>query len=104
MHNVTWGTGSGSHIVLQNLLFPQYFGRTQQGAIRGFTAPLMISAGAFGAPLAGYLLDAGLDFATLWQICFWLTVLPGLAFIFVRPPRPLPEMSMPKERVAEAPA
>ena len=103
MHNVTWGTGSGSHIVLQNLLFPQYFGRTHQGAIRGFTAPLMISAGALGAPLAGYLLDAGLGYTALWQICFLLIVLPGVVFIFVRPPKPLPEMA-PPDRVAEAPA
>lgn len=91
LHNITWGIGSGSNSVVQNLIFPQYYGRTHQGAIRGFTAPIMIAAGALGGPLAGYLLDAGVGFAVLWQLCFWGILLPSLAFVFMKPPKRLPQ-------------
>ncbi|MBM3946277.1 MAG: hypothetical protein FJ315_02600 [SAR202 cluster bacterium] len=87
IHNITWGIGSGSNSVVQNLIFPQYFGRAHQGSIRGFTAPIMIAAGAFGGPLVGYLLDAGVSFALLWQLCFWGILLPSFAFVFMTPPK-----------------
>jgi MFS family permease len=94
LHNVTWGIGSGANSVVQNLMFPQYFGRAHQGAIRGFTAPIMIAAGALGGPLAGYLLDAGLGFALLWQLCFWGILLPSLAFVYMTAPkRPTPAVA-----------
>ena len=58
-HNITWGVGSAGMGTGQNLAIPAYFGRLAQGAIRGFTAPIMISAGAMSPPLIGYLLDSG---------------------------------------------
>jgi MFS family permease len=86
--------------VVQNLIFPQYFGRAYQGGIRGFTSPIIIAIGALGGPLAGYLLDAGVSFAVLWQLCFWCILLPSLAFIFIKPPQK--RSSMPQEAGALA--
>ena len=44
----------------QNLSIPAYFGRRAQGAIRGFTAPIMIGAGSISPPLIGSLVDRGI--------------------------------------------
>jgi MFS family permease len=87
IHNVTWGIGSGSSSVVNNLIFPQYYGRAHQGTIRGFTAPIMIASGALGGPLAGYLLDAGVSFAIFWQLAFWGILIPSLLFGVLRPPK-----------------
>ncbi len=59
-HNVTWGVGSAGMGTGQNLSIPAYFGRRAQGAIRGFTAPIMIGAGSMSPPLIGGLVDAGI--------------------------------------------
>ena len=59
VHNMTWGVGSAGMGTAQTLAIPAYFGRRAQGAIRGFTAPIMIGAGAISPPLIGALLDRG---------------------------------------------
>ena len=88
LHNVVWGIGSGTTQVFQNLIFPDYFGRAHQGAIRGAITPIMIIVGSLGGPLGGYLLDAGLP----WSVFFWGifigVMIPSAAFYFMKPPRP----------------
>ncbi|MFA7250044.1 MAG: MFS transporter [Dehalococcoidia bacterium] len=58
-HSMTWGVGSAGMGTGQNLAIPAYFGRRAQGAIRGFTAPIMIGAGSVSPPLIGYFIDRG---------------------------------------------
>jgi MFS family permease len=60
LHNITWGVGSAGMGTGQNLAIPAYFGRRAQGAIRGFTAPIMIGAGSISPPLIGGLIDRGI--------------------------------------------
>lgn len=103
-HNVTWGIGSGAMAATQNLVIPAYFGRMAQGAIRGVTAPVMIAAGALGAPVVGYMLDAGIGINFIWQLGLVMMVVSGLVFIFLKPPRWSPELvaSAPKGGSGEA--
>ncbi len=92
IHNVTWGIGSGAFAASQNLLIPNYYGRMAQGAIRGISLPLMIAAGALGAPATAYLVDAGTSPGVIWQIGLWMMLVSGLVFFFLKPPRPTASM------------
>ncbi len=96
-HNITWGVGSAGMGTGQNLVIPAYFGRQAQGAIRGFTSPIMIGAGALSAPITGGLLDAGFSHNLLFGIAGVMMFTAGVIFLFVMPPR-MPE----RAPVAEA--
>jgi MFS family permease len=95
MHNITWGVGSGAFAAAQNLIIPTYYGRVAQGAIRGISLPLMIAAGALGAPATAYLVEAGVKPSLIWQLGLWLMLFAGLMFFFLKPPKMPPETATP---------
>jgi len=95
LHNIAWGVGSGAFAAAQNLIIPTYYGRTAQGAIRGISLPLMIAAGALGAPATAYLVDAGVKAAFVWQLGLVLMLFGGLMFFFLKPPKPPQELATP---------
>ena len=99
-HTITWGIGSGGNAAAQNLVIPSYFGRSAQGAIRGFSAPLMIGAGALGAPVVGYMMDADMNVTMIWAISGCMMLFSGLSFLFLKPPK-LPQ-KQPSPVVEEA--
>ena len=93
-HNITWGVGSAGMGTGQNLLIPHYFGRMAQGAIRGFTAPIMIAAGAFSAPLASSMIALGLPERTVFVIAGVVMLVAGAIFVPLRQPRlPAPALA-----------
>ena len=102
IHNVTWGVGSGAFAAAQNLLIPTYCGRAAQGAIRGISLPLMIAAGALGAPGTAYLVDSGVGAGVIWQLGLWMMLLAGLMFFFLKPPKPPESMRAQLEAAAAA--
>ena len=83
LHNVIWGVGSGAFVIAQNLVIPTYFGRHSQGSIGGVILPLMIIAGASGAPIVGYLVDNGINISTIWKMGSILMHFSGLLFFFL---------------------
>ncbi len=95
IHNITWGVGSGAFAAAQNLLIPSYYGRMAQGAIRGISLPLMIAAGALGAPVTAYLVDYGVDATFVWQVGLGMMLFAGLMFFFLKPPKPPEEVKPP---------
>lgn len=86
-HNITWGVGSAGMGTGQNLVIPAYFGRQAQGAIRGFTSPIMIGAGALSAPIIGSLIDGGLPHSVVFGVAGAMMFTAGAIFLFVTPPR-----------------
>ncbi len=102
IHNVTWGVGSGAFAASQNLLIPNYYGRTAQGKIRGISLPWMIAAGALGAPATAYLVDSGVGAGVIWQIGLWMMLVAGLMFFFLKPPKPPESMRAELEAAAAA--
>jgi MFS family permease len=86
VHNLVWGTGSGTTAVFQTLMIPDYFGRTNQGAIRGAITPIMVVFGALGGPLGGYLLDVGMSYNTFFWAIFVAVAIAGVSFFFQTPP------------------
>lgn len=86
LHNVTWGVFAGGWITLNNLVWPNYFGRLHLGAIRGVVLPASIASSGLGPPLFGMLMDAGLPPTRLWMITAALFALAAVAVLLARPP------------------
>jgi len=89
LHNVVWGTGSGTTGVFQTMVIPDYFGRAHQGSIRGVTTLVMVVISAFGGPVGGYLLDAGMSYTVFWWAIMAGVALASASFFFQKPPRPM---------------
>ncbi|MCX6021427.1 MAG: MFS transporter [Chloroflexi bacterium] len=86
-HNITWGIGSAGFATTQTQIVPTYFGRRAQGTIMGIQVPFNIAAAAMGAPLAGYLVDGGMNIDLVWWFSCLGMLIPGLAFFFMKPPK-----------------
>jgi len=86
-HNITWGVGSAGMGTGQNLLIPALFGRLAQGSIRGFTAPIMIGAGAVSPPIIGFLLDSGVAHSSIFIFAGAMMLGAGAIMLFVQTPR-----------------
>ena len=99
VHNVTWGVAAGGYITLNNLVWPNYFGRLHLGAIRGIVLPATIAASALGAPLFGFLLDSGLPAKQLWVVSGVCFALGAICVLFARPPRRLTPHEAPASAV-----
>jgi len=86
-HNLTWGVAAGGYITLNNMVWPNYYGRQFLGAIRGIVLPVSIVASGTGAPLFGYLLDSGLDPRNVWMISTAGFAVAAVLVLVARPPR-----------------
>ncbi len=85
-HSIAWGLAAGAYITVSNLIWPNYFGTKHLGKIRGISFPVAIGASGLGAPLFGYLLDAGLGSRVIWTVSAALFALAGLLLFLARPP------------------
>lgn len=90
VHNVVWGTGSGTTSVFQTMMIPEYFGRLHQGSIRGMTTLAMVAVSSLGGPVGGFLLDRGMPFEVFWWLILAAVVIASGSFYFQKPPPPLP--------------
>jgi MFS family permease len=72
-----FGVGAASVMILQNSIWPGYFGSLHIGAIRGVAMPISLGFAIIGAPVAGLVRDATGSFVTLW----WITALAMLIAI-----------------------
>ena len=86
-HNAIWGISAGGWITLNSLIWPNYFGSLHLGAIRGIVLPVSIAASSVGAPLFGYLLDAGMEPSHLWTLGLIGFALSAVFVLLARPPR-----------------
>jgi MFS family permease len=87
LHNLVWGVGSGTSSVFQTLMIPEYFGRTHQGAIRGAVTPIMVVVSSLGAPIGGYLLDAGMSYTTFFWGVIVAVAIGSASALFQLPPK-----------------
>ena len=87
LHNVVWGMAAGGHITLNNLVWPNYFGRQHLGAIRGVVLPASIAASGIGPPLFGFFFDSGMAPSQVWMISTASFALAGIAVFIARPPK-----------------
>ena len=91
---VLFGAGVGLNMVVQGVIWAQYYGWRFVGTIRGVVLPVTVLAGGLGAPLAGALRDANGSYRTSWLIVLVACAVAGALIFRARPPRP-PEKSAP---------
>ncbi|MEM7019494.1 MAG: MFS transporter [Pseudomonadota bacterium] len=65
-----FGMGAASVIILQNTIWPTYFGSQHIGAIRGVAMPVTLGFAVMGAPIAGWVRDTTGSFVPIW----WATI------------------------------
>jgi cyanate permease len=83
-----FGSGMGGVMYLQNLIWPEFFGRLHLGTIRGFTMPISMLIGAVGAPAAGYVRDISGSYEAVWWGSTAVMLVGALTILFTRPPVP----------------
>lgn len=71
---IVFGLGASSVMILQNTIWPAYFGTNHIGAIRGAAMPVTLGLAMLGAPIAGWVGDLTGSFAPLWWVCVGLMV------------------------------
>ena len=80
-----FGVGAGSQILLQNLLWADYFGRANVAGIRGAAMPFMLVFSALGAPFAGRVVDQTGSYNPAWYTGIAL-MLAGATLLMLTPP------------------
>ena len=84
---VLFGAGVGLNMVVQGVIWAQYYGWRFVGTIRGVVLPVTVLAGGLGAPLAGALHDASGTYRMSWLIVLVLCAVAGGLIFSARPPR-----------------
>jgi len=83
---ILYGAGISSIMVLQNTMWPAYFGRDHIGSIRGLAFPISLSFGAVGAPMTGLIRDATGSYFPAWWVAFFAMLLAAALLITTRQP------------------
>ena len=86
-YSLPWGMAAGAWITLNNVLWPDYFGRASLGAIRGLVVPASLAAAALGPVVYGLVLDADVDPRALWFASAVLFAAAGVLLASTGPPR-----------------
>jgi MFS family permease len=90
---ITFGSGIGGLMLIQNYVWADYFGRLHLGRIRGLVTPITLIFGGIGAPLAGYVRDATGSYTSIWLVGVGLFLLAAVVLALTPPPAPSPTMT-----------
>ena len=83
---ILFGFGVASVVILQNSIWPLYFGAAHIGSIRGAALPITLAFGVAGAPLAGAAKVATGSYLPIWGVALaGLVFAAGLMFFTRRP-------------------
>ena len=74
-------------VIIQNVLWPSYFGRAHIGAIRGMVMLVMLPFAGLGAPIAGFVHDSTGSYLAVWSAAAVALVLGALLLVSTPPPR-----------------
>ena len=84
---LTFGYAIPLLMIIQNIIYTNYFGRHNIGAIRGVGLGLATSAGSISAPLTGYLADVTGSFVPTWIVLACLLIIPAAMLFTSKPPK-----------------
>jgi MFS family permease len=94
---IIYGASMGADLVLRDLIWADYFGRTFIGTIRGVIMPANMIALACGPLFAAWLYDLTLNYQIPY-IVFLITLLLGALFLYLAAPPALPRVKNPDQR------
>ncbi|HLF78571.1 MAG TPA: MFS transporter, partial [Dehalococcoidia bacterium] len=86
-YNVIWGIGMGANITVNNVIWPDYFGRRFLGTIRGVVFPISVATSAISVPLFAGMLDLSPDPRYVWAVTLVAFVLTGCLLLIAKRPR-----------------
>jgi MFS family permease len=86
--NILAGFGMATMMILQNTLWPRFFGSRHLGSIRGVAMPVTIAFSAIGAPLTGFIRDTTGSYIPAWWMGVGGMIFGVLLLTFTRRPRP----------------
>lgn len=81
------GFAFGAQLPLNQISFPDYFGRWSIGAIRGVTAPVQFGLNAVGPIVAGLTFDARGSYDLIYAVFVGLLLFGALSIVLAAPPR-----------------
>lgn len=84
---VVHGIFFGAQQPLNQIAFPDYFGRWSVGAIRGITSPVQFGLNAIGAPIATLVFDARGSFDLIFIIFAVQLLIASALILAAKPPR-----------------
>ena len=90
MFAVWHGASFGALLPLQQLTFPDYFGRWNVGAIRGVVSPVQYGLNAAGPVLAGLVFDQRGSFDLIYIIFVGCYLMGAIAILFATQPTRAP--------------
>lgn len=82
-----FGFGISTGMVVQNAIWPAYFGRANLGAIRAAAMPITLAIAAGGAPAAGLAQDYLGGFSRAWYASMLLVAIAAVLVLMARPPK-----------------
>lgn len=85
---MTFGMGAASVVIIQNTIWPAYFGARNIGAIRGAAMPITLGFAVLGAPVAGIVKDLTGSFVPLWWATFAAMLVAIVLLLCTPAPRP----------------
>ena len=86
-YNFIWGVAMGANITVNNVIWPNYYGRRFLGTIRGVVFPVSVGSAAVSAPIFGALLASSLDARVVWAVTLVGFLTAGLLMLLARPPK-----------------
>ena len=83
---VVHGAFFGALMLLQNLIFANYYGRASLGAIRGFVTPFQMFSNSLGPLGAALVFDTSGSYTIIFLVYVGMLVLLALSMLFATPP------------------
>ena len=90
---VVHGSFFGGVVLLQTLVFADYFGRGSLGAIRGFITPLLMISNSLGPLIATFVFDSTGSYALILRFYVVLSAIVAVSVLLATPPRRVEERS-----------
>jgi OFA family oxalate/formate antiporter-like MFS transporter len=88
---VIHGSFFGGVVLLQTLVFADYFGRGSLGAIRGFITPILMISNALGPLIATAVFDGTGSYALILKVYVVLSATVAVSVLLATPPRGIDE-------------
>src|SRR5262249_13439249 len=86
-HNLLWGFSMGANITVNNVIWPEYFGRRLLGTIRGMVFPVVVGSAAVSTRLFALSLDVSPDERLVWLVTLVAFLAYGALVYASKPPR-----------------
>ncbi len=87
--NGLFGAFATGMMITMGVIWPDYFGKTNIGVIRGLTMPITTALSFAGPPLAGWFYDTYGSYEPAWWISIFVTVISIVLFL-ITPKPPIP--------------